>query len=53
MFVNLTLNPLKKRSTGAVLDPPIWIVPNKALSLSLSLSLSQARLNERETLLGN
>jgi hypothetical protein len=26
---------------GAARDPPIWIVPNKALSLSLSLSLSQ------------
>jgi hypothetical protein len=27
-------------SSGAALDPPVWIIPNKALSLSLSLSLS-------------
>jgi hypothetical protein len=25
---------------GAALDPPLWIVPNKALSESLSLALS-------------
>jgi hypothetical protein len=25
-------------SSGAALDPPVWIIPNKALSLSLSLS---------------
>jgi hypothetical protein len=27
------------RVREACLDPPLWIVPNKALSLSLSLSL--------------
>jgi hypothetical protein len=32
-----------KRSpcAGAALEPPLWIIPNKALSLSLSLSLSR------------
>ena len=33
---------MRSPCTGAALDPPLWIVPNKALSLSLSLSLSLA-----------
>ena len=29
----------RPQDLGAALDPPVWILPNKALSLSLSLSL--------------
>jgi hypothetical protein len=31
---------MRSQCAGAALDPPVWIVPNKDLSLSLSLSLS-------------
>jgi hypothetical protein len=29
---------MRSPCAGAALDPPLWIVPNKALSLSLSLA---------------
>jgi hypothetical protein len=34
---------MRSPCAGAALDPPLWIVPNKALSLSLSQALSLAQ----------
>ena len=31
---------MRSPCAGATLEPPLWIVPHKALSLSLSLSVS-------------
>jgi hypothetical protein len=39
---------MRSPCAGAALDPPLWIIPNKALSLSLSLSLWQADVSHAD-----
>ena len=39
---------MRSPCAGATLDPPLWIIPNKALSLSLSLSLSHTHTHTHD-----